>query len=109
MNMAMVVTLRTPDGFVIRKLPDPSGGTFDAAGDFDDLLGQPDQLPVLAAIDPYEDTIVLATNVEALLADIEAALLKSQPGPQQRGLLRLREMARRCRDGHHLTLVFQGD
>jgi hypothetical protein len=33
-------------------LPDRNGGTFDAAGDFDALLGSPN-LPVLGSIDPF--------------------------------------------------------
>ncbi len=105
--MAMVVTLRRPDGTVERELPDPVGGTFDAAGDFDTVL---DSLvfPLVGGIDPYGDTALSAEQMPALLTDIRAALVNAT-GSQRRGLLRLSVMAERCLAEPALALRFEGD
>jgi hypothetical protein len=105
--VALVVTLRRTDGSVVRALTDPSGGTFDAAGDFDELLDSSD-LPFLGAIDPYDDTTVGAAATAGLLADVDRALLTAT-GMTGRGLLRLRVMAELCRSDGSLTLRFEGD
>ena len=39
-------------------MPDPNGGTFDAAGDFDRLLEFHEELPAWSSIDPYGDTVM---------------------------------------------------
>lgn len=46
--MAIWVELRRSDSSPVRDVADPSGGTFDAAGDFDRFFGRP-ALPVLGA------------------------------------------------------------
>jgi hypothetical protein len=85
--VTLKVTLRRADGSLVRAVPDPSGGTFDAAGDFDELLDSPD-LPILDAIDPYGDTTVGAAAMAALLADVDRALLTATRTTRRR-LLRL--------------------
>lgn len=56
------VELRDLKGRPRTGLPDPSGGTFDAAGDFDRFIDQPpfglvpDGLPILESVDPFGDT-----------------------------------------------------
>jgi hypothetical protein len=58
-DVAIYVELRDETGLAVTGLKDPSGGTFDAAGDFDRFLDQPtygqvpDGLPVLESLDPF--------------------------------------------------------
>lgn len=106
--MAMVVTLQRGGSQWLKRIPDPSGGTFDAAGDFDDLLGSTD-LAVLGGIDPYEDTTFTSQKMAALIVDVDSALVHSPAGPQTRGLRRLRVMAEMCQSDEALTLHFFGD
>jgi hypothetical protein len=106
--MPMWVELRQVDSKPIRGLPDPSGGTFDAAGDFDRFLENP-ELPVLGAIDPYADTTLDVATMSGLLSDIAAALVTAKAGPESRGLLRLQTLATRCQNDSRLVLVFIGD
>jgi hypothetical protein len=51
-------------------LADPSGGKFDAAGDFDQLLPVPEDIfPVLARIDPYGEVTIRHPDLAALAAE----------------------------------------
>jgi hypothetical protein len=106
--MPLIVELRRRDGTVIRRNPHPSGGTFDAAGNFDRLLGN-DAYPVLSTIDPYTDTTWDRATMPALMNDIAVALDEARSGSERRGLLRLQVFAERCRDHRDLLLVFLGD
>jgi hypothetical protein len=108
MAMGLVAELRRLDGTTIRDLPDPSGGTFDAAGDFDRLLGD-DAYPALAQIDPYAEETWDRNAMPGLLIDLTRALEDARPGPERRGLLRLRVVAELCRDDADLMFAFVGD
>lgn len=100
----------------MRDLPDPLGGTFDAAGDFDELLGG-SRTPSLNAIDPHSDTVLtseemsrLAVEVDALLATIPAdGRGPGRRGSTWRGLTRFRAMVDRCAAESRSTLLVQGD
>jgi hypothetical protein len=71
-------------------LPDPSGGTFNAAGDFDRLLPVPaEDFPVLARIDPYADTAIPNAELAALASEVAQLLRRANDGAERRGLLRL--------------------
>jgi hypothetical protein len=107
-RVGIQVTLRRADGRPLRGLADPNGGTFDAAGDFDDMLGSPD-LPVLGGMDPYGETTFDARQTIALIADVDSALGHAKPGPETRGLHRLRAMAEMCQTDESLTLHVLGD
>jgi hypothetical protein len=107
-SMGLDVELRAADGTPITGLPDPSGGTFDAAGNFDRMLEPSEAWPTLSGIDPFNDTVLSASELGPLLQDIEAALAVATDGSERRGLLRLRVMAQRCQD-EGSVLVFQGD
>lgn len=85
-------------------LPDPSSGTFDAAGDFDGVLRWTDDpLEVLGRVDPYDDVEFSTVDGEGMVSDIDVLLQRhaerNGPTPRgdrasaRRGLLRLREMA----------------
>jgi hypothetical protein len=87
--MPMYVELRDSKGRLDRAMPDPSGGTFDAAGDFDRFFdetygGHPDglDLPALASVDPYADTEMQADVLDQLLADIAAVLPLANAWPE---------------------------
>ncbi|WP_328475019.1 hypothetical protein OHA21_17060 [Actinoplanes sp. NBC_00393] len=106
--MGIQVELRW-GGVPIRGLPDPAGGCFDAAGDFDRLLRerQPD-CPLLSAVDPHGETSFGHHQMADLLGEIDGLLGLARPGPERRGLLRLRAMAERC-GSEQQRLVFVGD
>jgi len=82
-------------------LADPSGGTFDAAGDFDRLLPMENQLPVqgapdlptLGRIDAYADVEFSPDDMAAIRDEAVALLQLAKPGPEARGLKRLRVLA----------------
>lgn len=113
--MGIWVELRDETGRAVRGLPDPSGGTFDAAGDFDRFIDHPpyDQvaagLPVLQSIDPYDDTYMPSGVMARLIADVVTALPLVNDGPERRGLLRLRVLAERCSRLPESSLVWIGD
>ena len=114
--MGLYVTLRGGDGAEVRGIPDPFGGTFDAAGDFDELLGT-GASALFDAIDPYDVTTfassemsTFAARVDALMATIpEDAKARGRKGTAWRGLTRLRLMVELCGSDDRLTLHFFGD
>jgi hypothetical protein len=102
------VELRTERGDVVRDFIDPSGGTFDAAGDLDRLLVATPWL--LRSVDPYGDTVFNRLQVVGLLDDIDVLATRADLTEAERhGLTRLRAMTQRCRDSVHLYLWFIGD
>jgi hypothetical protein len=75
-------------------LADPSGGTFNAACDFDRLLPVSGKtFPVLARVDPYGDAIVASSDLVALASEVGLLLKQAKQGPERRGLLRLQTLA----------------
>jgi hypothetical protein len=91
-------------------VPDPSGGTCNAAGDFDRLIPvDPKTYPTLSRIDPWAYVTFDAEDMAAMLPEIEQLLAIAQQGPERRGLLRLRALAEHGQ--HHPTsrLVIRGD
>jgi hypothetical protein len=107
-GMGIEVTLWRGDGRRLTGLPDPSGGTFDAAGDFDSLLDSSD-LPVLGSIDPYGETTLNARHAAGLIREVDSVLDNPRGGPEARGLRRLRAMAEMCQTDQSLTLRAVGD
>ena len=91
-------------------LPDPAGGFFDAAGDFDRLipLGVTD-LPLLGCVDPHGTTSFTSDVMPELITEIDRLLRLSRDGPERRGLDRLRTLATECTDMPDGQLVFVGD
>jgi hypothetical protein len=93
----------------VRALPDPSGGSFDAAGDFDRLVSRADPaLPLLGGLDPHGETQVGAGQMEPLVAEIALLLTRATSGAEYRGLMRLHTMALRCAEEQG-ELLFIGD
>ena len=113
--MPIYVELRDPTGRARIGLPDPSGGTFDAAGDFDRFIDQPpyrlvpDGLPILESVDPFGDTKMPSMVMGRLIADCVCALRVAQDGPERRGLLRLRALAEACSGDPESALFWIGD
>jgi len=109
-NLKMGITAELQmAGRPIRALPDPTGGSFDAAGDFDRLIERPDRdWPVLGSIDPYGETRLVPAEMGPLIQEIDRLLAQARPGPEQHGLARLRVLALRCSQ-HDAELVFIGD
>jgi hypothetical protein len=112
----MYVELRDGEGRVMRGMPDPSGGRFDAAGDFDRFFDESYaghisdlRLGTLGKVDPYAATEMRPDRMRLLLADIELALPAAKPGPERRGLLRLKAMAETCAALPKSTMVWIGD
>src|SRR3954468_13309255 len=86
------VTLHRNNGDRMSGLPDPNGGAFDAAGDFDSLIGSTD-LPMIGSLDSCGYSTLSATIMADLIADVDKALEIARPGSELRGLRRLRVMA----------------
>jgi hypothetical protein len=75
-------------------LSDPTGGKFDAAGDFDHLLPlDKDAYPVLSRIDPNGVADFGASEMAAIVGEVDSALALAKAGPEHRGLLRLQALA----------------
>ncbi|BCY08810.1 hypothetical protein [Actinoplanes sp. L3-i22] len=93
----------------IQRLPDPAGGSFDAAGDFDRLvLHENSALGLLGRLDPHGETRFGAGQMQQLIAEVELLLTLAKAGAEHRGLMRLRSMAEHCAEQHG-ELVFIGD
>ena len=114
-RVGIYVELRDPTGHALTGLPDPSGGTFDAAGDFDRFIDVPPYgqvshgLPILESVDPLDETAMPSGVMARLVADIARALPMAHDGPEKRGLLRLRVLAERCSRIPGSALVWVGD
>lgn len=104
--MGIQVELRL-GGSPVRALPDPSGGSFDRAGDFDRLLRH-HRSALLGRLDPHGETSLDHGVMPALIAEIDVLLEHAAPGPERRGLLRLRTLATHCAEDRG-RLVFTGD
>jgi hypothetical protein len=113
--MAIHVELRDRSGRARVGFPDPSGGTFDAAGDFDRFIDQPpyglasNGLPTLESVDPFGDTKLPSGVMGRLIADCGRALKVAKEGPERRGLLRLRVLAEECSRDPESALFWVGD
>jgi hypothetical protein len=59
-------------------------------------------------VDPYGDVCLDFDEVPSLIAEIDFLLDEARPGPEYRGLMRLRAMAVRCGQERG-RLVFVGD
>jgi hypothetical protein len=102
--------VETEGGEQVRALPDPAGGTFDAAGDFDRVLPEDDDsFPMLKLVDPDGDTVFAATQLKDLVAEIDRLGNLTLKPIERRGLERLRVMAEVCRQQPNLRLRFLGD
>jgi hypothetical protein len=80
------------DGHVVR-LPDPSGGTSNAAGDFDRLLQFAGALPMLSRIDEHGDVQFSSSELGSVRDEVSNLLKLARDGPERRGLLRLHALA----------------
>lgn len=106
--MGVVATLLSESGEV-RGLPDPNGGTFDAAGDFDRLLGKRDGLPLWSSIDAYGTTAMEPIQMPAFVEELARIRPEARDGSEARGLDRLRVLATECQGNPTARLVFDGD
>ncbi|HUA42590.1 MAG TPA: hypothetical protein VMA32_13535 [Streptosporangiaceae bacterium] len=98
------------NGQRVTALADPAGGHFDAAGDFDRLIPSfRNDLPLLSSVDPFGGVTVQQTSMQALIAEVNSLLRDARPGPEQRGLLRLRALAEACAALAGSELLFRGD
>ena len=113
--MAIHVGLRDQTGRARTGLTDPSGGTFDAAGDFDRFVDHPPcghvaaGLPIIGSIDPFGDTKLPSGVMGQLIAECARALTLAKNGTERRGLLRLRVLAEECSRDPNSALFWIGD
>jgi hypothetical protein len=109
-HVSLKVEVRNKDGNRVRDLPDPAGGTFEAAGDFDRLMPEEgSSFALLGSVDRYGDTVFEASQMAGLLAEVEQLAASDAGVSERRGLDRLRVMAERCRGDDLLQLWFVGD
>jgi len=114
--VGLYTALRDGDGAVVRGMSDPFGGTFDASGDFDDLLNQ-GASPLLDEVDPYGVTTLSSSEMTALAAEVDALLatipergrVRGRAGMAWRGLTRFRVMVGLCGTDSRFTLNCVGD
>ncbi len=93
----------------IWRLPDPGGGFFDAAGDFDRLMarGNP-AVQLLGRVDPHGETRLVASQMQQLITEVDLLLVHATTDVERRGLMRLRVMAEGCAQEQG-ELLFVGD
>jgi hypothetical protein len=105
-----IVVVMHASGALVTGLPDPSGGVFDAAGDFDRLI-PPDNhaFPLLSQVDPYGRMELPSVTMSELIAEVDALVPIAREGSEQRGLLRLRALASACACEAASCLIFTGD
>jgi hypothetical protein len=89
--VGVVATLEV-DGHGV-TLPDSSGGSFNAAGDFDRLLAFASSFPVLGRIDEHGDVRFVSTELLSVSEEASDLLTLARDGPERRGLLRLIALA----------------
>lgn len=115
--VALYITLRDSTGTVIREMPDPFGGTFDASGDFEDLVSEA-VAPLLSAIDAYSDTVLDSRDMPAIAAEVDELLSglpssakqrQGRAGTAWRALTRFQVMVRLCQTDAGSTMHFGGD
>lgn len=109
--VGVVAILVEADGRRLSRLDDLGGGTFDAAGGFDRLLGRPDVHPgVLGGVDLYGVTTFERADMEGLIADIDRLTAHETLEPvESLGMQRLRVMALECARRGGLQNVFTND
>lgn len=107
--MPIDAVLYDDEGRQVRGFADPAGGTFDAAGDFDRLVGVDDSLVVWSSLDPEGEVSLGAAQARELLAEIPTLITASRPGPERRGLERLRVLIERLAAEPNYVLTFLGD
>jgi hypothetical protein len=92
-------------------LDDSDGFSFNAAGDFDDLLDRSGtgSASVLGRVDPFGTLALTVVDMPGLIADIDKLSPHARPGPEGNGLRRLRLLACHCAQLPGARLVFQGD
>ena len=90
-------------------MPDPAGGTFDAAGDFDGLVGAEEALPVWSAVDLHDDVTLSSLECAQLVNELPTLVTQARTDVERRGFDRLRVMAERCCQDQSLVVVFVGD
>jgi hypothetical protein len=81
--VAIVITLEL-DGQA-QTVADPSGGTCDAAGDFDRLLPFPNDLPMLSRLDPYGDVTFTTAAMKELRDEVQMVIDRAADGSERRG------------------------
>jgi hypothetical protein len=90
-------------------LADPSGGTFDAAGDFDRLIGEYAELPMWSSLYAEERWTFEGDDLAALLRDLDILDTHARAGTEVRGFLRLRVQLEAALRNPELTLEWCGD
>jgi hypothetical protein len=94
----------------IYGLIDPTGGYFDAAGDFDRLLPTDHvAFPILGKVDPYGFHQLDSNSMPGLLNEIDHLLPGPRPRLEWRGLMRLRTRAVYCMENADSSMCFVGD
>jgi hypothetical protein len=108
--VGVVTYLIDESGTKLRDFPDPIGGRFDSAGDFDRLLTVLDPaLTLWPTLDPYADSVLGSDRMSELLADLNRVAEHARYEIERRGLNRLRVLAERCANDPSLSLLFEGD
>ena len=83
-GMGLVAEVQDADGRRV-AVDDPSGGTFDGAGDFDRLIpAKSTHLPLLSSVDPYGEWLVPFDRLPELAAEVAVIRADARPAPEAR-------------------------
>jgi hypothetical protein len=80
--VGIIVTAIDSSGAEAFHYPDASGGFFDAAGDFDRLVGRPGDWLVWSTIDEYGVRALGSDEAALLRADLAVLLTHAKDGPE---------------------------
>jgi hypothetical protein len=89
--VGLVATLEVDGNGV--TVPDPSGGSFNAAGDFDRLLAFASSFPMLGRIDEHGDVRFASKELLSVREEASGLMNLARDGLERRGLLRLIALA----------------
>jgi hypothetical protein len=97
------------EGRQVWGVNDPSGGSFDAAGDFDRLLGRVPEALTRSSIDLYGTSTFRRAQAASLLRELPTISERAEEGAEQRGLARLAVLAALCESDEGMSLRFVVD
>lgn len=102
--MGLDIILESEDGQKIDSVGDPANILHRILPSHEDISS-----PCLRFVDRYGDTIFNTLQMPPLLDELSILQKRVKDEVEQQLLVRIVEMARRCRDEPHLYLRFVGD
>jgi len=105
----IIVNLIDSDGKQIRRIPEPEGTIFDAAGGFDRFVEESTRSDVWRLFDPEGDVVLNRADAQEILDEVPIFLDLARNKIEQNGLKRLLLLANMCAGSESLYLRSLGD